>query len=68
MALLVGFGQRLKFDEAETACLALGGRHEPPQGEEEVERIKGRFGGFKEMCNSKFWVPVRQQWNRWEKI
>ena len=61
---LVGFGQRLKFDEAGTACLALGGGQEPPQGEEEVARIKGSFGAFKEKCNSKFWVPVRQQRNR----
>ena len=61
---LVGFGKRLKFGEAEIACLALGGRWEPPQGEEEVMMIKESLGGFKEMCDSKFWVPIRKQQGR----
>ena len=61
---LVGFGKRLKFGEAEIACLALGGRWEPPQGEEEVIMIKESLGGFKEMCDSKLWVPIRKQQGR----
>jgi hypothetical protein len=58
---LAGFSQRVKFDEAGTACLALGGRQDPPTGEEEVKKISESLGGLKDMCNSKFWVPVRQQ-------
>ena len=61
---LAGFAQRVKFDEATAACLALGGRQDPPVGVEEVVGIKESFGGFKELCNSKFWVPVRRQGGR----
>ena len=61
---LVGFGQRLKFEEANTACLGFGGRQEPPGGEKEVVMIKERFGEFKDDCNNKFWVPVKQQKGR----
>ena len=57
-------GERLKFAEAETACLALGGRQEPPSGEEEVVKVSERFQDFKIDCDSKFWVPVRQQAGR----
>ena len=58
---LVSFGQRMKFSEAETACRALGGRQEAPAGEKDLKQIKESFGNFEEDCNSKFWVPVRQE-------
>ena len=61
---VVGFGHRLKFAEAQTACLSLGGRQEPPIGLETVDQIRDRFGQFQEDCNGKYWVPVMQQGSR----
>ena len=34
------------------------------KSEEEVKKISESLGGLKDMCNSKFWVPVRQQSGR----
>ena len=61
---LVGFGQRVKFEDAATTCLALGGRQEMPGREEEVVEIRDKFSHFKEDCNNKFWVPIRQDGDR----
>ena len=61
---LVGFGQRVKFEDAATTCLALGGRQEVPGREEEVLAIRDKFRNFKEDCNNKFWVPIRQDRGR----
>ena len=61
---LIGFGQRVKFEKAAVACLALGGSQEVPSGEKEVVGISERFGDFKEDCHNKFWVPVRQEQGR----
>ena len=61
---VVGFGQRRKFEDAETVCLGLGGRQEAPGQEEEVVKISERFGDFMEDCHNKFWVPVRQEEGR----
>jgi len=63
--ILNGFTERIKFEEAETACQALGGKAKAPENEAEIEKIRNTFTGFKEFCNSKFWVPFRRQEGRW---
>jgi len=63
--ILNGFTERIKFEEAETACQALGGKAKAPENEAEIEKIRNIFTGLKEFCNSKFWVPFRRQTGRW---
>jgi len=58
--IILGFGQRVKWGEAETACKSLGGKQDLPSSREEMYQIKDKFKSFLEECNNKFWLPISQ--------
>ena len=51
---------KLLFDQALAACHSLGGRMSVPASDDDIRRMVESFTDLRGNCNSKFWVPVRQ--------
>jgi len=64
---LVGFSQRLKFDEAAVKCKGLGGTQVTPTSVADLEEMRESFPDIKK-CSSNVFVPIKRQNGRWEDL